>query len=104
MTGTLKVTPDRLISASMDFRRHDRTVQTCTQQMMSIVNSLTGAWEGQAQQAYVSKFRGLQDDMQRIHSKISEHSTDLEQMARNYIQAENRNTQSFGVLKDDYVN
>ncbi len=103
MTGTLKVTPDRLISASGDFKRHDSRVVSITTQMMNIVNSLNGCWEGQAQQAYVSKFRSLQNDMSRIHAKISEHSTDLNEMARNYIQSENKNTNSFSGLKSNFL-
>ncbi len=103
MTGTLKVTPDRLISASADFKRHDSRVVALTQQMMNIVNSLNGCWEGQAQMTYCNKFKSLQDDMSRMHSKISEHATDLEEMARHYIQSESKNIQSFGGLNSHFI-
>ncbi len=49
MTGTLKVNPEHLVSASADFKRHDSRIVALTQQMMNIVASLNGCWEGQAQ-------------------------------------------------------
>lgn len=103
MTGELKVTPDRLISASSDFSRHDQKTRSITQQMMSLVNGLTGKWEGDDQRVYCSKFKGLQGDMDQIHAKIAEHSKDLQEMARNYQQTVQGNVSSFNGLKTDYI-
>lgn len=103
MTGTLKVTPDRLISASQDFARHDGLVNGVSQQMMGIVKSLNGCWEGDAQRTFVTKFNSLQDDMDKIHALIHEHSTDLEQMGRNYQTSEAKNTQNISGLPGSYL-
>ena len=90
MEGQIKVTPEELRTASSEFASADSKVSNLTQEMMSLVTSLASGWEGEASQAYINKFRELDDDMARIHAKIQEHSTDLDEMAKVFEDAERK--------------
>lgn len=104
MTGTLKVTPEKLISTSGEFKDQGTKIRGVTDQMLQIVNSLNGSWEGEAQAAYSKRFNALDKDMERIQMKISEHVEDLNQMASTYKQAESTNTSNISGLSSDYIN
>ncbi len=88
MQGQLKVTPEELRAASSEFAAADSKVTNITSEMMALVTSLTSSWEGEASQAYINRFRTLEDSMQKIHNKILEHTNDLEEMARVYSETE----------------
>ena len=64
-------------------------VQNITSEMVSKVTGLSSVWEGNAATAYINKFRGLEDDIQKIVGMIQEHARDLEEMASNFTSAEN---------------
>lgn len=98
MEGTLKVTPAELQKTAASFGNRGNVIASTTESMMNLVNNLTTMWEGDASDAYIKTFRGLQDDMQRINSKIQEHSSDLYEIANNFIKAEDLATQSHSVL------
>ncbi len=89
MEGEIKVTPEQLETASSEFSTADSQVSAITSEMMNMVRSLTSAWEGEASQAFINKFNTLDEDMQQIHKKIQEHSTDLNEMAQRYKNTEN---------------
>lgn len=102
--GTLRVSPEKLQSTASSFEGTGSTVQSLTQQMTSIVTSLSGqVWSGEAATAYVNKFNGLQDDMDRIYKMIQEHSTDLIEMAQQYITAESANADMANSLSSDVI-
>lgn len=103
-TGTLRVSPEKLQSTASSFEGIGSTVNSLTQQMTSIVTSLSGqVWTGTAATAYVNKFNGLQDDMNRIYKMIQEHSTDLIDMATQYMNAENANADLANSLSSDVI-
>lgn len=91
MTGTLKVTPEKLISTSTEFKNHGSKIRNITSEMNSIVTGLSGIWEGEASTAYKNKFKELNDDIERMQKMINEHVNDLNQMAQNYKAAESAN-------------
>lgn len=103
MTGTLKVTPEKLVSTAQEFKSQGQRIRSLTQQMLSIVNSLSGGWEGEAQRAYATRFRTLDGDMAQIQLKINEHVSDLNDMASTYKQAESTNTQNISGLSSNYI-
>lgn len=104
MAGILRVTPEKLQSTASSFEGTASTVNNLTQQMTSIVTGLSGqVWSGEAATAYVNKFNGLQDDMNRIYKMIQEHSTDLIEMAQQYIAAETANTEAANSLSSDVI-
>ena len=99
MNGTLKVTPEELISASNEFANCSSVIRGLTSQMVSEVNGLNGAiWSGEAATAYISKFKQLDDDIERMNKMIQEHVNDLQTMANVYKQAEAQAQQASSAL------
>lgn len=103
MEGIIKVTPEKLISTAEEFNTANAQVQNLTQQMLATVDSLKSAWEGEAATAYSTKFHQLEDDMNRMHSMINEHVTDLKEMAQQYQAAEQANTEVGNSLAGDVI-
>ena len=102
--GILKVTPEKLQSTASSFEGTGTTVNNLTQQMTAIVTDLSGQiWSGEAATAYVNKFNGLQDDMDRIYKMIQEHSQDLQEVAQQFITAENANKDLANSLSSDVI-
>lgn len=103
MTGNLRVTPEKMISVATQFGESDNTVNNLTQQMMDIVSQLSSTWAGEAATGYYTKLKGLQGDMQKLHKMIQEHTTDLNDMAKTYQQAEKDNVQTANALKTNEI-
>ena len=103
MTGNLRVTPEKMISVSTQFGQSDATVNNLTAQMMDIVSQLSSTWAGEAATTYYNKLKGLQGDMQKLHKMIQEHTTDLNDMAKTYQQAEKDNIQTASALKTNEI-
>lgn len=103
MEGIIKVTPEKLISTAEEFNNVNSQVRNLTQQMIQTVDSLKSAWEGDAATAYNTKFHQLDDDMERMHSMINEHVTDLKEMARQYQTAEQANSEIGNSLAGDVI-
>ena len=103
-SGILRVSPEKLHATASSFEGSASNVQNMTQNMTSIVTSLSGqVWSGEAATAYVNKFNGLQDDMTRIYKMIKEHSDDLIQMAQQYSSAESANADLANSLSSDVI-
>lgn len=103
MTGSLLVTPEQLISTSSDFSTHMQQVRQITTSMTDTVKSLTGQWEGEASTAYQNKFNELQDDINKMAAMIQEHVTDLQEMARQYQDAEKASQELASSLAGDVL-
>jgi WXG100 family type VII secretion target len=103
MQGQLLVTPEKLISTSQEFSTTGSQITSLTQQMTQLVTALGTGWSGEANVAYTTKFNSLQDDMTRMDSMIKEHVSDLQEMARNYQQAESANVESANALQGDII-
>lgn len=88
--GTLLVTPETLQEKSRTFNSLALQVKALHDDMIQRVNGLSSAWEGNAADAYRTKFAALQTAMDTINRMILEHSTDLDAMAQTYIDAENQ--------------
>lgn len=103
MEGIIKVTPEKLISTAEEFNTANSQVRNLTQQMIQTVDSLKSVWEGEAATAYSTRFHQLEDDMERMHSMINEHVTDLKEMARQYQTAEQANAEIGNTLAGDVI-
>ena len=103
MDGILKVNPTELKTASAEFGAKGGQVKGLTAEMMNLVNGLNSVWQGEAATAFSSKFKELQDDMDKIYNMIQEHSKDLTEMAQTFEDAENKNDQSALALKGDAI-
>lgn len=104
MTGTLKVDTAKLTGTASSFQSNGNQIKTLTTQMTSLVTGLSGeVWSGEAATAYVNKFKGLQDDINRMVAMVNEHVQDLQAMAQQYEQAENANVTAAGSLSSDVI-
>ena len=81
MEGILKVTPEKLIQASGTFATTGTQVKNLTGEMMTLVDSLQGIWQGEASGTFLTRFKTLQTDMDKLYRMIAEHSQDLTEMA-----------------------
>lgn len=98
MDSQLKVTPAELQKTASSFSSRGKIIASQTEAMMSLVNNLVNVWQGDASTAYIRTFSGLQDDIARINTKIQEHASDLNLIAENFINVENRNAEDVSVL------
>ena len=103
MTGNLRVTPEKMLSASTQFQQADQKVNNLTKSMMDIVTQLNSTWAGDAASGYYSKLKALDGDMQKLHKMIQEHATDLQDMAKTYQEAEKANLQTANALKTNEI-
>ena len=101
--GIIKVNPETLNSTASEFGNQASSLQNLTGQMMSLVTGLSSAWQGEASTAYIGKFQGLQDDMDKMFRMVQEHSTDLQEMAAAYIDAETKNAELAQSLAPDVI-
>lgn len=104
MNGTLRVTPEKLISAATEFSSCSSVVSGLTRQMTSMVDGLSSVWSGEAAQAYRTKFHTLDDDITRLNKMIQEHVKDLNEMARVYKQGESEAKNASSGLPTDPIN
>lgn len=103
MDGILKVTPEKLISTAEAFSATGSQVRNLTQEMITLVDSLKASWEGEAATSYSTKFHQLEDDMDKMHKMIDEHVKDLQEMARQYQEAETANIDAGNGLAGDII-
>lgn len=101
MEGFLKVTPEKLQEASGEFATKDSDVVSITNQMKELIDQMinTDVWAGEAADTFKAQFHQLDDDMDLMHQKIQEHSKDLDEMARNYIEPETTNIEEASSLQ-----
>ncbi len=103
MTGRLLVTPEKLTSGANAFDSSASQLQSTTNQMLQMVESMNRVWQGEASTMYRNKFKQLEDDMRRMFKMAQEHARDLRDMAKNYQDAEALNKSTFGGLNTNPV-
>lgn len=103
MDGIIKVSTEQLRSTSSEFSTLGQRVSSLTSDMTNLITGLSSGYEGEAAQAYINKFRGLDDDIQKINRMIQEHVTDLNDMAQRYDEAENKSVSDAGTLSSDVI-
>ena len=102
--GILRVSPEKLQATASSFESTGATIQNLTQQMTSIATGLSGQiWSGEAATAYVNKFNGLQDDMDRIYKMVKEHAADLQTVAQEFTSTESANAELANSLSSDVI-
>lgn len=103
MTGTLRVTPEKLISTAQSFSTSAGTVQNLTSSMLSTIQSLNSTWAGEAASSYYKKASSLQPSINKMIRMINEHSTDLQAMAQAYQEAERTAQETANALQTDVI-
>lgn len=103
MTGTLRVTPEKMISTAQSFSSSAGTIQNLTSSMLSTVESLSGTYAGEAATAYYTKARGLQESINKMIRMVNEHSMDLQEMAQELQNAERAAQEAAAALQTDVI-
>ena len=103
MEGIIKVAPELLISTAGEFSNQGNTIRSLTGEMMQLVTGLSSAGQGEAATAYMTRFKGLEDDIQRMIGMVQEHSSDLEEMARIYQEADSASAEEANSLSSDVI-
>ena len=103
MEGILRVTPQQLQSTASEFSNQGNTISQLTSQMTDLVNSLSSFWSGEAAEAFKAKYAGLADDIQRMIKMVQEHVADLNEMAQQYITAEQSSEDLIANLSSDVI-
>lgn len=103
MEGMLKVTPEKLIQSSGEFESLGGQMKNLTQEMLSLIQSLSSVWQGEASEAYRGKFENLSADMEKLYRMVQEHAGDLQEMAVQYQSAESGNTQQGSSMKTGVI-
>lgn len=101
MEGIIRVAPEQLISTAGEFSNQGSSISALTGDMMQLVTGLSSVWEGEAATAYMTKFKGLEDDIQRMIRMVQEHASDLEEMASVYRESDKAGAdEASGLLSD----
>lgn len=103
MEGILKVSTEQLRSSASELSSQGQQISALTSEMTNIITGLGSVWEGVASQSYIQKFRGLDDDIQRMNRMIQEHVTDLNDMAQAYDEAERQASDLTNTLSSDVL-
>ncbi len=77
----LKVSTEEIEKTIGNFSGNLSTVQSLTSQMMSTIDGLGSVCNGEPYDAYVTKAKGLSNDMEQVKSMISGHIDELTQVA-----------------------
>lgn len=103
MEGIIKVSPQLLSSTATEFGNQGTQISNITSEMLNLITGMASAWEGEAATAYITKFRGLDDDIQRMVRMVQEHSSDLQEMSQIYAQADAANAEEANSLSSDVI-
>ena len=103
MEGIIRVSPEQLISTAGEFSNQGSSISALTGEMMQLVTGLSSVWEGEAATAYMTKFKGLEDDIQRMIRMVQEHASDLEEMASVYTQSDKTGADEASGLPSDVI-
>ena len=104
MANIIRVTPEELTAAAGRMEASGSTVENMTQQMTAKVLELTGTiWSGEAQKAYMDKFKGLEADIVKLTKMVKEQSTNLRVIAAEYASTEQTNVNGAGKLSSGVI-
>lgn len=101
--GHVAVDPQELMAASSELASCAAKLNGILNSMLELVRSVTSFWTGEAAAAFLTKFLGLQDDMQKIVRMVQEHADDLSRIAASYLKAEQENVSDFSGLSADVI-
>lgn len=103
MTGTINVSPEKLLQTSDEFSNYGNMINSLTTEMVNLATSLSTSWEGEASNTYIQKFKSLESDISVLNRMIQEHVNDLQQMANLYQTAEQQNTEEAASLSSGII-
>ena len=84
----IKVNSSVMKEKASNFKNVAKSVEQFTNDMMSEIDSLKQAWEGEAAEALVNKYKGLRKNFEDICKTINQYGDFLTQAAENYDKVE----------------
>lgn len=102
-SGTIKVSPDRLVQTANEFNGQATAIANITSEMLQLVSGTSGIWTGDAAVQFVNRFNGLDNDMTRLAGMVREYVEDLTQIATVYSNAESENAEMAQSLANDVI-
>ena len=104
MADTIRVTPKELQDKAQMMENAGNEIRTLSQNMTAKVTELTGRiWSGEAQQAYVTRFKTLQEDIERLNKLVSDEAQHLYTIAAEYSTTEETNISASGNLSEHVI-
>jgi WXG100 family type VII secretion target len=101
MNAELKVDPQVVLSKSGDMKTIRSSLSNVMQSIEDKIHSLTNVWESDASTAYQSQFSKIHKDIEAMLKIVDEYTSDLDEIANNYIQTEQQITQEVTALPGD---
>lgn len=99
----IRVNTSTLKSRANEFTSKGTQINTLMRQMLQKVQKLNTGWTGSAATRYIAKFTALQEDMERIVKMCTEHGTDLQTIASNYIQYDEQGAELANGLSSNVI-
>lgn len=104
MTDSINVTPEKLKATASSFEQTGQKVRRTTSDMLQLVKGISGAiWSGEASSSFITKFNGLETDINKMCKMIEEEAQHLKSIAQEYQVAEAQNKQAADALKNNII-
>lgn len=82
MANQIRMSPDQMRSRANEYRTEAEKVQDVISRMDSLLSSLESEWEGDASQAFASRYQELRPGFVKAEELIREIATALDASAR----------------------
>ena len=104
MADVIKVSPEQLKSTSASLGSIGNSIKKTTGQMLTLVTGISqNVWSGEASGSFISKFRGLQNDVTKMCKRLEEQSSHLNTIAVEYQTAEETNKSAAASLRNNVI-
>ena len=104
MANKIKVTPEKLKQTASDFNQISLDIKRTTSQMMSLVTGIShSVWSGEAGSQFISRFRGLENDTEKMRKLVSTQVSHLNTIAQQYASTESEARQAAAALKNNVI-
>ena len=104
MADTIRVTPKELQDKARMMENAGNEIKNLSQNMTAKVTELSGRiWSGEAQQAYVNRFKSLQEDIERLNKLIADEAQHLYTISAEYTKTEETNVTESGNLSEHVI-
>ena len=104
MANFLRVTPEQVKEKSTEVDTKGQEITKLAASANEIVQTLSGRiWSGEAQQAYITRFKSLQEDIERLNKLITDEAQHLYTIAAEYSTTEETNIAASGNLSEHVI-
>ncbi len=104
MADLINVTPEKLKATAASFQQTGQNVKRTTLDMLQLVKGISGSvWSGEASSSFITKFSGLETDINKMCKMIEEEAQHLTSIAQEYQTAEAQNKQVADTLKNNVI-